>query len=298
MKENVLKILRYTKHINSIQLLIAVASGFILFLIPDDANFMLNTPLRELYVGLIAVISTVIILLVFKDYILVGVSLMTCMGLVAIDFIRVNVEFIINNISLGNRFSLTIGYYDGFCAGITWFIPFAICILIRIFAIAKFDTIERRRSFNYLFYCNFICFLVYFAIAFLSLFVFLKPVDILGSRSFNLIPFVNMNSYWPGYDAFYYCFTNLCLFIMLGFFFSIYKNYSSIKNIAVFILLGFSIEVLHLVFNTETIGFDLTILCVLGGILGNLLKLVVNKSRAFITLNEEADIFKDCFKLN
>ena len=298
MKENGLKILRYMRNVNSIQLLIAVASGFVLFLIPNDANFMLNTPLRELYVGLIALISAVIILLVFKDYILVGISLITCMGLVAIDFIITNVGFVISNIGLGNRFSLTMGYYEGFCAGITWFVPFAICILIRIFAIAKFDTIEKRKSFNYLLYCSFICFLVYFAIAILSLFLFLKPVDILGPRSFNLIPFVNMDSYWPGYDAFYYCFTNLCLFIMFGFFLSIYKNYSLLKNVVVFICFGASIEILHLIFNTETIGFDLTILCVLGGILGALLKLVINKSRAFIILNEETDIFKECFKLN
>lgn len=292
MKENILEELKYIKTINPVQLLIAAAGGFILFLIPNDANLLLNQPIREIYVGVIALICTIVILMMFKDYRLIGISLSICMILTVIDFIRMNIVWIIKNSSISNGFSLHISFYDGLCSGITWCIPFLVCLLVRIFSIAKWDMLEKRKNFRLFFYLSSSVFYVYFLIFILAGLVFSRPVDILGNRTFNMIPFINADSYWIGQDAFSYYIVNICFFAAIGFFFSVYKrDCSFIKRLLIFISPGILINLIILLFNTGPIGFDLIIISLTAGIIGSFINLFINKSRSFIIINEEKDIF-------
>ena len=294
MSENPNNALQYIKEVNPAQLLISIAGGLILFLIPDDTSIMLADPFDFIAVALIALITCTAIFFIFKDYRPVGISLLTCTIFVMIDFIITNIETLTQNISDKQPFLMLGDKYNDICAIITWSIPLIVCIIIRIFAISKFDTPERRTYFSLFIYFSFLCFLIYFIIISFRYFIFINPTDIFGTRSFNIIPFSNTSPYPSERSAFFHYIFAFYLFIPMGFYISIYTTLDFIKGIAAYALCAAGIEILKLIFNTGLVNFDLIIIAIIGGSFGMLLKLLINKSRAFIILDEETDIFKDC----
>ena len=295
MKERTNNAIQYIKEVNPAQLLISIAGGLILFLVPNDTNMVLPDPFNIFAVAFISLITCIAIFFIFKDYRLVGISLLTCTIFVMIDFIINNAETLVQTINDKRPFLMTGDKYNDLCAVATWAVPFVVCIIIRIFAIAKFDTPEKRNYFSLFIYFSFICFLIYFIIISFRYFIFINPVDIFGTRSFSIIPFNNISPYQSEQSAFFHYISAFCLFIPMGFYTSIYnKKAGIIKSIAIYAICAAGIELIKLIFNTGLINLDLIIIAIIGGIVGMLLKILINKSRAFIILNEETDIFRDC----
>ena len=287
------KILKEVKDLHAVHLLIALAAGLILYLAPNDAkSIFLSIMLRELFVFIVAFITTVVILMMFKDYRVVGLAVAIFTILACFDIIVYNINLIFQNINLKQAFFLSMDTYDTVCFMISCFVPFAICLIVRVFSIAKWDIKNRRKQFKPFFYLCTISFLAYYILIYSIYFVFPKPVDLFSSREFSLIPFQNVNSYWPNYGAAAYIFANIAFFIPAGFFVSVYKQNLGFKKEAVIALtLAVSTELLQLIFNTACVNFEDAILCFMGFMLGTTIRFLIAKCRNYIIQSSDDDIF-------
>ena len=285
-------------HLSPAAVFLAIAGGLALFLARNDAKGILDSPWREVYVAAIAVIVTAALLIIFKNYEVVGISLGVCMILIMGNYFLINIRKIIEDIQEGNPFTIYVNFYDGLCWGLSCFIPFFICILLRTFSVGKWDTKEKRQQFENFFHLSAIAFFLYDAILFFACFIFKNPIQLFAPREFEWIPFGLFLSDQIAGNSVFYNIGIFSFFIPIGFFLSVYKsNLSIIKKLAISLGVCMLIEVAQLLLGTGTASTGDIILGVGGFVIGCILKRLIDQCRTFVTLSEEKTIFPDFFKM-
>lgn len=279
--------------LNAVQILFSIAAGIILFLLPQDASRMIHASLRIPYVVFICIVVTVFLLIIFKSYKMISVSLFVAMNLIILRYIFSVISMLIENISSGAPFSMSISYYDGLCWGLIWFIPFLICTSARLFSASYWYTSSKRNQFNVFFNISAKTFFVYYIILLFACFILARPIDLFGQRQYNIIPFLTMLNMFSDTKSMIMHFTgNLFFFMPFGFYLSIYRQDMSLgKKILISLIVSVTIELLQLALNTGKADINDIILNQVGFFFGCMTKLVMDKLRASITGQEELSIF-------
>lgn len=125
---------------------LALAAGLMLFLLPTEAKVQCEQQFWLLYVLSVSVTITVVLLLIVKKYEVMGVALITATSLLAIRFVFESIASTMNgNLKpLGEELTL----YDMISWVLIWFVPFAITTSIKLFAVASWNTREKRYGFQ------------------------------------------------------------------------------------------------------------------------------------------------------
>lgn len=274
-----------TSAVGTAQLFIAVAGGIALYLVPQDAKNMLAVSQRTAYVVAVAFFVTSLLLFLFKSYETVGISLVVTMTLIVVNYARGSVEQIIADSSQGKSFMLYLSYYDGLCWGLIWFVPFLICITIRLFATGEWDTPEHRQNFCRFYKLSGRAFYVYYGILFLVCFLFIRRVDFYGARQMNLMPFIEIKWYLTNLQTgLQYLAGNLFFFMPFGFFISVRKAAMPWwKKLALVAVLSIGIELVQFAFNTGYADTDDVLLNCAGFFAGVFIKNILDRIRSFVT---------------
>lgn len=115
-------------------------------LLPTEAKVQCEQQFWLLYVLSVSVTITVVLLLIVKKYEVMGVALITATSLLAIRFVFESIASTMNGNSkpLGEELTL----YDMISWVLIWFVPFAITTSIKLFAVASWNTREKRYGFQ------------------------------------------------------------------------------------------------------------------------------------------------------
>lgn len=276
----------------STEVLISAAGGIALYLTPQDARANFISPIRELCVVALACIIACLLLFLFKSYSAIGIALCSCMTLVVLSYIVTSIETVSQELTEGKSFTLTLGYYDGLSWGLVWFVPFLLCIIIRVFAVAQWDSREKRADFFRFFQYSTYSFLCYYALVLLACFVFMHPINMQQARSFNLIPFAEIwNKFQGESGGILYLIGSLFLLSPMGFF--MYVRFPKLtwwKHLCLALAVSILIELIQLILNTGMVDIDDVLLNVAGFYIGGLLKWLIDKMRNAVTDGEEPQL--------
>ena len=272
---------------------LALAAGLMLFLLPTEAKVQCEQQFWLLYVLSVSVTITVVLLLIVKKYEVMGVALITATSLLAIRFVFESIASTMNGNSkpLGEELTL----YDMISWVLIWFVPFAITTSIKLFAVASWNTREKRYGFSkFLFLSSMALLIIYVMI------VFCKDIlpfngDFSGDRQAVAVPFMRIVKCLTGEHTtgIFYILWHCILFIPIGFFLPIFI--SKIRLVPI-ILIGIAggafLELCQLVLNTGSVCLDDIMMYTIGAMLGYGLKLLIEKTRSVLTLGHDANMLK------
>lgn len=222
-----------------------------------------------------------------------GVALITATSLLAIRFVFESIASAMNGNSkpLGEELTL----YDMISWVLIWFVPFAITTSIKLFAVASWNTREKRYGFSkFLFMSSMALLIIYVMI------VFCKDIlpfngDFSGDRQVVAVPFMRIVKCLTGEHTtgIFYILWHCILFIPIGFFLPIFI--SKIRLVPI-ILIGIAggafLELCQLVLNTGSVCLDDIMMYTIGAMLGYGLKLLIEKTRSVLTLGHDANMLK------
>ena len=196
-----------------------------------------------------------------------------------------------NSKPLGEELTL----YDMISWVLIWFVPFAITTSIKLFAVASWNTREKRYGFSkFLFLSSMALLIIYVMI------VFCKDIlpfngDFSGDRQVVAVPFMRIVKCLTGEHTtgIFYILWHCILFIPIGFFLPIFI--SKIRLVPI-ILIGIAggalLELCQLVLNTGSVCLDDIMMYTIGDMLGYGLKLLIEKTRSVLTLGHDANMLK------
>ncbi len=195
--------------------------------------------------------------------------------------------------------SAEISFVRVFDIGLVWFSGFAFILLLRIFLVGKRDNKRQREDFRHAFRLSAVVFLVAYVILLSWLFVTMRPIDMDGQRSLNLVPFQGAFSiYWPHIssgdirgDIFVQFFGNLLIFTPLGFFLRVFwKKIPVPVMVLVPLVLAGTIEATQYILNTGKSDIDDFWMNVVGYFIGVLAYYGINLLRKAVTRGAEAEM--------
>ena len=270
---------------SSSEALISAAGGVALYLTPQDARANFASPVRELCVIALAGIIACLLLFLFRSYSAVGIALCSCMALVVVSYTISSIETVSQELAEGKGFTLTLGYYDGLSWGLVWFIPFLLCNIIRVTAVAKWDSSEKRADFLRFFRYSTFAFLCYYVLVLFACFVFMYPINVQQARTYNFIPFAEILKKFRGEGGgLLYLFGSLFLFSPMGYFICVrFPKLTWWKKLCLPLAVSLFIELIQGLLNTGTVDVDDVLLNVAGFYLGTLLKLLMDRIRSAVT---------------
>lgn len=260
----------------------------VLFVLSD----LQRSPAQEYFLLASAVCITLVLFIVSGSYRICAWSNILSVILILLYYVY---RMYFGNAELSGGLS----FVNVFDIGLVWFSGFAFLVLIRIFLVGKKDNKKRRDDFRFAFRLSGIVFLIAYALLLSWLFVSMRPVDMDGQRSLNLIPFQGAFSiYWPhissGHfrgDIFVQFFGNLLIFTPLGFFLRVFwKKMPAVIMILVQLVLAGTIEATQYILNTGKSDIDDFWMNVVGYFLGVLTYYAINLFRKLITKGAEAEM--------
>lgn len=270
---------------------LALGVGLMFFLLPNEAKVQCAQPYCELYVLSVSIVISVVLLMIVKKYEAMGVSMLTASSLLVARFIfeLFGALFSANSKPLSEELTL----YDMISWVVIWFVPFVITVTVKLFAVALWNTKEKREGFSrFLFLSGTALFIIYFMIIFCKIiFPFNGALD--GSRSFVLVPFMRIIDCITGAHStgIFYILWHCIILIPIGFFLPVYiKKVNIISVTLVGVGTGVFIELCQLILNTGSICFDDILMYTLGAIIGYSLKLLIEKTRSVLTLGHDKNM--------
>lgn len=120
--------------LSTAQLFVALAGGVALYLIPRDAQGI-HSPLQELYVAGVAGIICVLILIFFKSYETMGLSLLIGMSFLILNFLGSTCFQWFETAGADRNLAFQLDYHLGILWALVWMVPFLICLMVRVFAL-------------------------------------------------------------------------------------------------------------------------------------------------------------------
>lgn len=270
---------------------LALAAGLMLFLLPTEAKVQCEQQFWELYVLTVSITITIVLLLIVKKYEVIGVALITATSLLAMRFVFDS----ITNAAKGNVKPLgeELTLYDIISWIVIWLVPFAITISIKLFAVAAWNTKEKRYGFSkFLFLSSMALLIIYVMI------IFCKDIlpfnsDFNEERQIVLVPFMRIFSCLAGEHStgIFYVLWHCILLIPIGFFLPIFIQKIRLVPIILMGIAGGSfLELCQLVLNTGSVCLDDIIMYTLGAMLGYGLKLLIEKTRSVLTLGHDKNM--------
>lgn len=270
---------------------LALAAGFMFFLLPTEAKVQCEQQFWELYVLSLSVIITVVLLLIVKKYEVTGVALITATSLLAIRFIFESISAAVKGNAKPLSEELTL--YDMVSWIVIWFVPFAITVSIKLFAVGAWNTKEKRYGFSKFLFLSGTALLIIHIMIILCKYILPFESDFGGSRQIVLLPFVRIINCIAGTHptGFFYILWHCIMLIPTGFFLPIFiKKMKFVPVILVGIGVGSFLELCQLVLNTGSLCVDDIIMYTLGAIAGYGLKLLIEKTRSVLTLGHDKNM--------
>ena len=270
--------------LSTAQLFVALAGGVAHYLIPRDAQGI-HSPLQELYVAGVAGIICLLILIFFKSYETMGLSLLIGMSFLILNFLGGTCFQWFETVGADRNLVFQLDYHLGILWALVWMVPFLICLMVRVFALNEWDTPQRRMYFSYFSRWSGISFGVFYGILLLFSLILNRPIDIWGARQVNLIPFHQIIQYFSSStDVVYFLFGNLFFFTPIGFFLSVSRPLMAWwKKLLIAFGIGVVIEASQWVLNTGMVDIDDVILNAAGFYVGCGLKWAIDKMRQVIS---------------
>lgn len=270
---------------------LALAAGFMFFLLPTEAKVQCEQQFWELYVLSLSVIITVVLLLIVKKYEVTGVALITATSLLAMRFIFEYISAIVNGNAkpLGEELTL----YDMVSWIVIWFVPFAITVSIKLFAVGVWNTKERRYGFSRFLFLSGIALLIIHIMMILCKYIFPFNGEFSGNRQIVLLPFMRIIDCISGKHpaGFFYILWHCIMLIPIGFFLPIFiKKMKFVPIILIGIGTGSFLELCQLVLNTGSLCVDDIIMYTLGVMAGYGLKFLIEKTRSVLTLGHDKNM--------
>ncbi len=270
---------------------LALAAGFMFFLLPTEAKVQCEQQFWGLYVLAVSVIITVVLLLIVKKYEVIGVALITASVLLAARFIFESLSAAINGNSRPLNEELTT--YDMVSWVVIWFMPFAITVSIKLFAVAFWNTKDRQYGFSRFLFLSGASFLILHIII-----IFCKDIlpfwsNLSGDRQIIAVPFMRIIACITGAHStgFFYILWHCIILIPTGFFLPIFiKKMNFISVMLVGIGIGSLFELCQLILNTGSVCLDDIMMYTLGTIAGYGLKLLIEKTRSVLTLGHDKNM--------
>ncbi len=266
------------------QLFVALAGGVAFYLAPRDAQIF-HSPLQELYTAGLAGVICILVLIFFKSYETVGLSLLIGIVFLILDFLVGTLFRWVETMGADRAMVFQMDYHLGMIWALIWMVPFLICLLVRIFALNEWDTAKKRLDFSYFSRWANISFGIFYGILLLFCLILNRPVDIWGTREVNLIPFHQIVQYFSSSsDVVYLLFGNLFFFTPIGFFLSVGKpTMRWWQKLLIALGIGVVIEASQWVLNTGMVDIDDVLLNAGGFYLGCGIKWLVDRMRWVIS---------------
>ncbi|MCI5654913.1 MAG: VanZ family protein [Candidatus Pseudoruminococcus sp.] len=272
---------------------LALAAGLMLFLLPTEAKVQCEQQFWLLYVLSVSVAITVVLLLIVKKYEVMGVALITATSLLAIRFVFETIASAINGNSkpLGEELTL----YDMISWVLIWFIPFAITTSIKLFAVASWNTREKRYGFSKFLFLSSMALLIIYVMIIFCKDIFPFNSNFSGDRQVVVVPFMRIVKCLTGEHTtgIFYILWHCVLFIPIGFFLPIFiSKIRLVPIILIGIASGAFLELCQLVLNTGSVCLDDIIMYTIGAMFGYGLKLLIEKTRSVLTLGHDTNMLK------
>lgn len=270
---------------------LALAAGLMLFLLPTEAKVQCEQQFWELYVLSVSVVITIVLLLIVKKYEVIGVALITATGLLALRFVMDSITSAVNGNAKPLSEELTL--YDMVSWIVIWFVPFAITVSIKLFAVSSWNAREKRYGFSkFLFLSSMALLIIYIMIIFCK-YIFPFDSNFGGERQIVLVPLMRIINCITGEHTtgIFYILWHLTLFVPIGFFLPIFVQKIRLVPIVLIGIAGGSfLELCQLILNTGSVCLDDIIMYTVGAMLGYGLKLLIEKTRSVLTLGHDKNM--------
>ena len=270
------------------ELFVSMAVGLILYLIPGDMRNQVNSEwISEISVFLTVFAVSAVFFLIIKRYEAMGAALLTnsVITVGAFGFSIIN-----GIISKGDEFWPTISIYQLSTMFIIWIVPFLFTVIVRMSINDHRDTDDSRMGFaRFLSLSLRALMMIYIMVI---IFVEIIPIapDMINNRSTLYIPFSRFQECFE--NAFEwgirYMLWNGLILMPLSFSLMILNHRIRWWH-ALFISFaaGLTIEIFQFALNTGTVYVDDLLLYIVGGIIGVVLKWLIDRIRFRITKGQE-----------
>lgn len=273
--------------LSPVEIMMAIAGGLAMFLSSREGVRYLSESLGSAYVALIAVVTSVVLIAVFRSYEVIGAAIVTSMLLFAVEYVVYCVNAVINHFEFGSALLLDISEHTCVYWFIIWIVPTVICMGIRIVSLKYITQDELLEDFSLFFRAATISFYIFYVIIILGTMVFTMPIGSVLNISFNLIPFfAQPHLYFM--DSLNITLANLILLVPVGYSFTVfYPKLHIMEKLIIGLIISIAVRMLVCVFSTGVFDITYIILNCLGLLIGIGLKISVDKIYSMVSAGTE-----------
>lgn len=280
------------------ELFVSIAAGLMLFLLPNDAKNQVNDmALAESYVFIFSLMIAAALIFTIKRYEALGTAMLSCSILTLVSF----AIYIINGIvTKGFDFWPQMTEYQLITMFISWIVPFAFTVSIRLLRNGLGDTNDSRMRFaHFLILAIRALMLIYILVIIFRHLLPFRP-HMSEERDFNFRLFGRIGECLDGTheNGWMYLFWHGLLLAPLTFSLLILNPKMKWWQLMIISLaFGVTLEILQFSFNTGTICIDDLLLYLFGGMIGIVLKHFIDLIRSAITSGQDKNMLSFSYTL-
>ncbi len=270
------------------ELFVSMAVGLIFYLLPGDLRNQVSTMgISEISVLVAVFAVSVVFFLVIKRYEAMGAALLTNSVIItaAFGFSIINGIF-----SKGGEFWPGFTVYQLTTMFIVWIVPFLFTVLVRLSITDHRDTDDSRAGFARFLSLSLRALMLIYLLVIVFVEIIPKAPDMVNNRSILYIPFSRIQECLENAAEWgiRYMLWNGLIMMPLSFSLLVVNNRMRWWH-ALFIsaAAGLTIEIFQFALNTETVYIDDLFLYVIGGLVGVILKSLIDRIRFRITKGQE-----------
>lgn len=270
------------------ELYVSMAVGLILFLLPNDLKNQFGTnAVSVVLVALLALLITSALFVTIRRYEAIGAAILTKSIITVISFLF----SILNGIlSRSSDYWPTISDYQLITMFILWTVPFFLTVFVRLFTVGKRDVTDYRVGFARFLSLSLRALLFIYIMVLIFKQIMPNKPNVITTRTIYYMPFSKIADCVTGANNGSMAYLIWHSLILAPMTFSLLILNPRIKwryLLIVAVAAGLAIEILQFTLNTGVVYTDDLILYLVGGILGILLKKLLDRIRYAITLGEE-----------
>lgn len=270
------------------ELFVSMAMGLILYLLPGDLRNQTNSIyLSEALVFLSTFVITLVFFLIIKRYEAIGAMLLTDSIITAGAFAFGIVRGIITG---GGDYWPVLNEYQLTTLSILWAVPFFVIVLLRLFSHDARDTNETRVSFVRFLSLSVTAMMILYIMAVVFRQIIPETPNLSPERSIYYVPFQRIADCFEhaGEWGIGYLLWNIFVISPLTFGLMILNPKLKLWHILfVSFAFGLTIEIFQFAFNTGVVFVDDIILYIIGGLVGYLIKRIIDYFRSLFTIGQE-----------
>lgn len=270
------------------ELFVSMAVGLIFYLLPGDLRNQVSTMgISEIAVLVTVLVICVVFFFIIKRYEAMGAALLTNSIIITFAF-----GFSILNgvLSKGSEFWPGFTVYQLATMFIVWIVPFLFTVIVRLSITDHRDTDDSRAGFARFLSLSLRALMLIYLLVIVFVEIIPKAPDMVNNRSILYIPFSRIQecienaSEW----GIRYMLWNGLIMMPLSFSLLVVNNRIRWWH-ALFIsaAAGLTIEIFQFALNTETVYVDDLFLYIAGGLIGVIIKSLIDRIRYKITKGKE-----------